>query len=145
MVWVERAAWSPPLLLTCVLLATEGAGASQEMRGVPLSLFWRYDSSSLPGFACDDNVREMPWSRVNDDFCDCADGSDEPGTSACSPAGRYYCVSHGPFSRRRDAPRRRTDDPSATLIHRTHHRLAPHRPTRATEACGCPHLESATV
>lgn len=27
---------------------------------------------------------ELPVSRLNDDFCDCPDGSDEPGTSACS-------------------------------------------------------------
>ena len=27
---------------------------------------------------------QLPISRLNDDFCDCPDGSDEPGTSACA-------------------------------------------------------------
>ena len=36
----------------------------------------------------------MPPSVVNDDFCDCADGSDEPGTDACAGQSEtlFYCV-----------------------------------------------------
>ncbi|CAI5499804.1 unnamed protein product [Closterium sp. Naga37s-1] len=33
-------------------------------------------------------------SRVNDDFCDCPDGTDEPGTSAC-PNASFFCRNRG--------------------------------------------------
>lgn len=42
-------------------------------------------------FTCLDNLLTIPWADVNDDYCDCKDGSDEPGTSAC-PNSIFYCT-----------------------------------------------------
>lgn len=36
----------------------------------------------------------LDFDQVNDNFCDCPDGSDEPGTSLC-PNGRFYCANLG--------------------------------------------------
>ena len=51
-------------------------------RGVPLMKRSLYDPN-LQTFACLDGSRVIPVRQVNDDYCDCKDGSDEPGTSAC--------------------------------------------------------------
>ncbi|TPX33441.1 hypothetical protein SeMB42_g07469 [Synchytrium endobioticum] len=50
----------------------------------------------LPGnkFECRDGSATLPYSAVNDDYCDCRDSSDEPGTSACSMA-TFYCQNAG--------------------------------------------------
>ena len=36
-----------------------------------------YDASKA--FRCLDGSLTIPFSHINDDYCDCADGTDEPG------------------------------------------------------------------
>lgn len=65
---------------------------SRKIRGISSSYkrFYREKKS----FFCLDGSKMIPFERVNDDYCDCEDGSDEPGTSAC-PRGRFYCTNLG--------------------------------------------------
>ncbi|VFQ64459.1 unnamed protein product [Cuscuta campestris] len=43
---------------------------------------------------CKDGSKSFTRDRLNDDFCDCLDGTDEPGTAAC-PQGKFYCRNMG--------------------------------------------------
>ncbi len=82
------------LLLSLVLLCLAACGeAKKKIRGLNPALADRY-SGSGGIFQCLDGSKAIPFDRVNDDFCDCADGSDEPGTSACAN-GRFYCLNRG--------------------------------------------------
>ncbi|KAJ4873369.1 Glucosidase 2 subunit beta [Raphanus sativus] len=51
-----------------------------------------YKSSSE--IKCKDGSKRFTIAQLNDDFCDCPDGTDEPGTSAC-PNGKFYCRNAG--------------------------------------------------
>ncbi|OIT33742.1 PREDICTED: glucosidase 2 subunit beta-like [Nicotiana attenuata] len=53
-----------------------------------------YKGLSLGAIKCKDVSKKFTKSQLNDDFCDCPDGSDEPGTSAC-PSGKFYCKNTG--------------------------------------------------
>lgn len=45
-------------------------------------------------------LQELPLDRVNDDYCDCDDGDDEPGTAACSHvlSSTFFCYNDGFFT-----------------------------------------------
>eukprot|EP00041_Stephanoeca_diplocostata_P014984 m.283520 g.283520 ORF g.283520 m.283520 type:complete len:307 (-) comp19880_c0_seq10:262-1182(-) len=48
-------------------------------------------AQNTSSFSCFDGSKIIPWSAVNDDYCDCPeDGSDEPGTAACQ-RGHFFC------------------------------------------------------
>jgi len=74
-------------LLCCTL------GEAARPRGVrPAELATMYNPGQA--FKCFDGSNTVAFAMVNDDYCDCEDGSDEPGTSACSSA-RFYCENAG--------------------------------------------------
>ncbi|TDH70308.1 hypothetical protein CCR75_001657 [Bremia lactucae] len=77
------------LFLTCAC-ASDWLGISPELQ---------QKLTSVSSFVCDHGHQRLDFSRLNDNYCDCADGSDEPGTSACShtPAV-FHCVNAGFFS-----------------------------------------------
>ncbi|GMK53438.1 hypothetical protein CspeluHIS016_0100240 [Cutaneotrichosporon spelunceum] len=70
--------------------------AAEHVRGVDPAFEDKY-APSLTHFTCLDGTQRIPMSAVNDDYCDCADGSDEPGTSACEgrPHAYFYCRNAG--------------------------------------------------
>ncbi|CAL8327326.1 unnamed protein product [Lota lota] len=82
---------------SCILIVIACALPSlcvdaRKIRGISLSYkrFYRERKS----FLCIDGSKMILFEQVNDDYCDCEDGSDEPGTAAC-PNGRFYCINLG--------------------------------------------------
>jgi len=50
----------------------------------------KYLATSDDHFVCLSGDQEIPYARLNDDYCDCDDQSDEPSTGAC-PESVFYC------------------------------------------------------
>jgi len=62
-----------PFLLGNVALAS-----GEKVLGVSPGLSAQYVPSNGQ-WTCLDGSKQISWAAVNDDFCDCPDGSDEPG------------------------------------------------------------------
>ncbi|KAI8526434.1 hypothetical protein RHMOL_Rhmol13G0307300 [Rhododendron molle] len=82
------------------LIARSASVPSIDLLGIPPqdeSYFKALSSSGA--IKCKDGSKKFTKSQLNDDFCDCPDGTDEPGTSAC-PNGKFYCrnAGHAPLS-----------------------------------------------
>lgn len=97
-----------------LLLATAALGADTKpfnaaaIRGLnPACEFTTLDLLLMPDvdkyeittgqFTCLDGSNTISVTAINDDYCDCKDGSDEPGTSACEGQGEgwFYCKNEG--------------------------------------------------
>lgn len=59
--------------------------------GVHANQLSHYSQFNATKFRCISTRKEIPFDRVNDDYCDCPeDGSDEPSTNACA-LGKFHC------------------------------------------------------
>ncbi|XP_050349360.1 glucosidase 2 subunit beta [Nymphalis io] len=88
-------AWLKQLQSFVIIVFTWVISAQTDVprpRGVSLSKASLY--SPTKEFTCFDGTSTIPFSYVNDDYCDCFDGSDEPGTSACIN-GVFHCTNAG--------------------------------------------------
>ncbi|CAK5262659.1 unnamed protein product [Mycena citricolor] len=77
-----------------LLLPLPALASVDKTLGVAPSLLSKYSTPKSGVWKCLDGSKEIPWEFVNDDSCDCADGSDEPGTGAC-PNSTFYCQNAG--------------------------------------------------
>ncbi|CEP62004.1 Gtb1p LALA0_S04e05534g [Lachancea lanzarotensis] len=85
-----------------LLLLSAIRESTASLRGVPDALRHLYSplESDPTKWAClSDPSIVLNYSQINDDYCDCPDGSDEPGTSACGSLSRFYCSNEGFASR----------------------------------------------
>eukprot|EP01018_Ginkgo_biloba_P017188 Gb_23319 [translate_table: standard] len=79
------------LILLGLIAWTGSALSTPSMLGVVPQDIKRFE---LERIMCKDGSKSFSRDRLNDNFCDCADGTDEPGTSAC-PEGKFYCINAG--------------------------------------------------
>ncbi|KAL6945171.1 hypothetical protein ACO0QE_002617 [Hanseniaspora vineae] len=95
------------MLLAFCVAETETQLANSPLRGVSLENYKKlYQPLEIDGelkWRCLNNPEILlSYDQINDDYCDCPDGSDEPGTSACSDVRsknpdsvQFFCENKG--------------------------------------------------
>ena len=86
------------IVLSQTATRKDGAHVStiERLIGVNPAMLDRYQPGKDQLFHClDGKGPGIRLEAINDEYCDCGDGSDEPGTSACSN-GRYVIIRPGP-------------------------------------------------
>lgn len=76
--------------LGLVLASSLACAARASVLGVQPSLAHLYSGDT---FKCLSGTESMPAARLNDDVCDCADGSDEPGAAGHVRQIAPHCAS----------------------------------------------------
>ncbi|KAF1873198.1 hypothetical protein Lal_00016335 [Lupinus albus] len=80
-------------LFLCITFSSSSSSIpSNQFLGISPQDEKYYKSSDV--IKCKDGSRKFTIQQLNDNFCDCLDGTDEPGTSAC-PGGKFYCRNAG--------------------------------------------------
>lgn len=80
--------------LALVLVSRAAVDASKSLIGVHPDQIKYYQPDSEHFFTCLDGSARISYDSVNDDYCDCKDASDEPGTAACFH-GQFFCKNGG--------------------------------------------------
>ncbi|KAH6565283.1 hypothetical protein BASA50_002292 [Batrachochytrium salamandrivorans] len=109
--WILYALWAWPgsiqdLTLPTIVVSKTRPGSDNSqtllMRGLAhrdTSLYAPITTPASPMllFRCSSSAQVIPYTGLNDDYCDCADGSDEPGTSACAgiDGSVWFCKASG--------------------------------------------------
>ena len=76
--------WRHTAAAVLVLALLPALAACGAIMGLDPALQARYQPVD-GNFACLDGKQTIPFARVNDEYCDCTDGSDEPGAPAARP------------------------------------------------------------
>ncbi|CAI0440529.1 unnamed protein product [Linum tenue] len=90
---VTPAAAAAVLLLGLLYMGRSAAVPQNPFFGIPPQDESYYKASGKI-IKCRDGSSTFTTAQLNDDFCDCPDATDEPGTSAC-PGGKFYCPNAG--------------------------------------------------